>query len=124
MPRQAMRSMRRPEALKPNANTDVLRIKCYIKENIYEINSLEDIQEEFSLSKEYLCRLFKANTGTTILSYISLTRMHKVRTLYSQGYNLTEACYQAGYQTYSCFYKQCVKLCGMTPQQFVDMELL
>ena len=42
---------------------------------------LADISEAFHLSEEYLCRLFKKHTGTTIKQFILKLRIEKIKDL-------------------------------------------
>ncbi len=50
-----------------------------------------------------MMRLFKAETGYTIGSYITYRRLLLARDLIEEGAPITEACFAAGFRDYSTF---------------------
>ena len=92
-------------------------IIAYINDNITEHLSLEDIANKFFLTKQYLCKLFKNNTGYTINNYIAYKRIVLVREAYSYGLNLSESCYKAGFSDYSSFYRAYSKIMQESPKK-------
>ena len=92
-------------------------IISYIDEHLAEDLSLQQIAEEFFFSRQYLCKIFKENTGFSVYKYISYKRIVLARELYSNGMSLSEACRCAGFNDYSAFYRAYTKLMGESPQK-------
>lgn len=64
-----------------NRNQTVDHVIRYINYNLNYGVSLRDIAGAFHLSEEYLCRLFKKHTGTTIKQFIINLRIEKAKDL-------------------------------------------
>ena len=54
----------------------VYEIADYLSQNCEQNLSLDEIAEQFYLSKYYMCRLFKEVTGYSISEYINIHRIH------------------------------------------------
>lgn len=89
----------------------------YINANISENLVLSSLADEFFMSKYHLCRIFKKYTGFTVNQYITYRRIMVVRDLHSQGKNLSDASVEAGFASYSNFYKAYVKETGYSPSE-------
>ena len=97
---------------------DVVRdILQYIDQNVSEPIRLDDIANYFYISKPHLCRVFKLNTGLTINKYIIDRRISLVERFVQDGKNFTQACNDAGFGSYSNFYKIYVKETGKSPRE-------
>lgn len=104
---------------KKSPTTSVAQIIAFIDENLNEIRTIEDIRAAFPMSKAYLCRMFKAATGSTIMHYISDRRIRRTFEYVQCGHGITESCYLVGYQNYSAFYKQFYRKMNMSPTLYV-----
>lgn len=96
---------------------NVKKIIEYINNNLTERLTLDSIAGEFFLTKQYLCKVFKAGTGITINKYISYKRVVLVRELYSKGDSLSVACEKAGFSDYSSFYRAYSKIMNEPPRK-------
>lgn len=94
----------------------------YINDNVTEKISLDDIAKRFFLAKPYLCKIFKKNTGYTINRYVSYKRIALVRKAYSNGMSLSEACYKAGFNDYSSFYRAYLKMTNESPRKSLSKK--
>lgn len=104
--------------VKSNYKQEKIRdIISYINEHLADDLSLENIAEEFFFSRQYLCKIFKENTGFSVYKYISYKRIVLAKELYSKGMSLSEACRCAGFNDYSAFYRAYTKLMGESPQK-------
>src|SRR6202043_2885076 len=74
--------------------------------------------EGFGMSSGYFYRMFKAATGLTPKSYAAAHRAKKVREGLVSGNSVTEAIYDAGYNSSGRFYEKSTDMLGMTPTQF------
>ena len=86
-----------------NCNPKVINILHYINENLTSEMNIDHIADTFYLSKYYMMRLFKQETGYTIGNYISSKRLLLAKELILSGTPAAEACYDCGYRDYSTF---------------------
>ena len=101
-------------------NTRVHRAICFIYEHYMEGISLEDIADSVSLSREYLCQLFKKHTHVTVLDYLVQTRIAAAKTqlIKYPGKTIAEISGQCGFETPSYFCAVFKKYEGQTPGEF------
>lgn len=99
-------------------NQLVQELMAYIGQNITGDLSLDAISARFFVSKSYLCRLFKAQTGTTVNKYITARRLNLAKSLLAAGCSVGEACEQCGFQNYSNFIKAFTKAVGIPPKRY------
>jgi len=80
--------------------------------------NLEMLAQSARMSTFHLHRIFKAVTGVTPKAYATAHRAKKVREELIRGGSVTEAIYQAGYNSNGRFYEESNRLLGMTPTSF------
>lgn len=93
-------------------------IMNYMESHLTETITLDSLAHIFSLSKYYMCHIFKAETGTTVINYLLLLRISKAKSLLCEGKNVTETCYLAGFANYSNFITTFKKHTGYTPKKY------
>lgn len=96
-------------------NNQIKKIMTYINNNYINNLSLEDIAERFFISKYHLCHMFKKATGLTVHRYITQKRITMVKDLTAEGYNITSAVLESGFNSYSSFYRAYLKEFGVPP---------
>ena len=69
-------------------------------------------------SASYFHRLFKAATGLTPKQYAAANRANKIRQGLVCGNSVTEAIYDAGFNSSGRFYENATDMLGMTPSQY------
>ena len=111
-------SRREEEA--PSYHTQVDEILSFINQNISSPLSIEDLSGHFFLSSSYLCRIFKAATGTTINKYITAKRITVAKSLLSSGCSVTETCERCGFNDYSNFLKAFTRAVGISPKKYAQ----
>lgn len=99
-----------------NAGT-IARI-CRMIEQAEEIPTLAELANAAGLSPGYFHRIFKAITGVTPKSYAVAHRAHKVRDELGRSSTVTEAIYDAGFNSSGRFYEKSVEMLGMTPTDY------
>lgn len=109
-----------PKASGYHAQVD--EILSYINTHISENLTLEELSAHFFLSSSYLCRIFKATTGTTINKYITAKRITISKSLLSQGYSVNEACEACGFNDYSNYLKAFTKAVGISPKKYAQFN--
>lgn len=62
-------------------NSDISPISLYLQNIFTQAANLDWIAAHFGITKEYLCSLFKSQTGMTIIEYINLLRIQHACTL-------------------------------------------
>ena len=111
-----------PEPLMPESRR-VLEIMAYLDENLTEEVDLDTLAEVFFLSKFYLMRLFRRETGTTVHGYLLRKRLLLARQQMDAGMSATEACYLSGFRSYSSFTRAYGKYFGTSPTGRSDRHL-
>lgn len=96
-------------------NTRILEIMRYIDDHLREDLSIDQLSDQFFISKYHMMRAFRQETGITIHNYILERRLFLARTLIHQGIHATEACYSAGFRSYSSFTRAYGQRFGCTP---------
>ncbi len=91
---------------------------CRLLANSEEVPSLERLAEHAGLSVFHFHRLFKAATGVTPKQYAAAHRSDRVRSKLRQSGTITEAIYDAGYNSNGRFYAQSNEMLGMTPSDY------
>ncbi|MBB3212030.1 AraC family transcriptional regulator of adaptative response/methylated-DNA-[protein]-cysteine methyltransferase [Herbaspirillum sp. Sphag1AN] len=88
---------------------------CQVIEHAANLPSLETLAELVGMSRYHFHRLFKAHMGITPKAYASAHRANKLRVQLAHGVTVTEAMYDAGFQSSGGFYATSSQLLGMTP---------
>jgi two-component system response regulator YesN len=104
------------EMIKNKNRFDISRVRNYIEQNYRENITLEDTAAHFFVSKEYLSRIFKAQSDLSFSDYITALRMRKARELLlTYKLPIKEIVDKLGYLDIAHFYKTFKKHFGMTP---------
>ncbi len=91
------------------------KIITYINEHLYESFSLDEICNEFFISKAQLCRSFKSATGSTVWEYTTAKRLIAARSLIRSGRQATKIFSECGFKDYSSFFRAYKKRFGAAP---------
>jgi len=98
-------------------NAAIIAQACRLIEENEEEPSL-NLAEAVGRSPSYFHRMFKAITGLTPKDYAVAHRAAKVRQGLDSGNSVTEAMYDAGFNSSGRFYEKSTGLLGMTPTQY------
>lgn len=104
-------------------NQQVDDILKYINQNITAPLTIGQLAGEFYLSESYICRIFKAATGTTVGKYITARRISIAKALLSDGIGVTEAFEKSGFTDYSSFFKSFTKAVGISPKKYAQCSV-
>lgn len=88
----------------------------YINENLTGDLHIDQLADRFYISKYYMMRLFKQETGYTVGQYVSQKRLLLAKELILSGTPAVQACYECGYRDYSTFLRAYRKLFGDSPR--------
>lgn len=99
--------------------TALIARACRLIETRESLPSLDQLAAELAVSRFHLHRLFKAETGLTPKAYASAFRAQRLRErLQGEAATVTEALFDAGYNSNSRFYEGAGQRLGMLPKQY------
>lgn len=94
----------------------VARAKQFIAEHQDEELSLRQVAGAVNTSAFYFCKMFKQATGLTFTDYLARVRIEKVKNLLINPHKrISEAAYEAGFQSLSQFNRVFRKIVGESP---------
>jgi len=94
----------------------VARAKVFITEHQDEDISLRQVAGAVNTSAFYFCKMFKQATGLTFTDYLARLRVEKVKNLLLNPHKrISEAAYEAGFQSLSQFNRVFRKITGEAP---------
>jgi AraC family transcriptional regulator of adaptative response/methylated-DNA-[protein]-cysteine methyltransferase len=99
-------------------NAGLVAKACRVIEESEEEPSLEQLAEGAGLSPSYFHRVFKSATGLTPKDYAAAHLAKKVRQGLASSNTVTEAIYDAGFNSSGRFYERSTDMLGMTPSQY------
>ena len=102
-------------------NKDFLRVAPildYIRDNLSEPLTLDQIAAKFYISKHYLCRIFKSATGFSVMEFIIYSRVLKARQLLQDGISVQQAGEMSGFSDNSHFIRTFGHLTGTSPGRY------
>ncbi|MCX2546140.1 bifunctional DNA-binding transcriptional regulator/O6-methylguanine-DNA methyltransferase Ada [Pseudomonas sp. COW5] len=91
---------------------------CRQIESAETLPALNELAEAAGLSAFHFHRVFKAATGLTPKGYAAAHRSRRVRERLADGDSVTDALYDAGFNSNSRFYESADHLLGMKPGDF------
>ncbi|WP_167343684.1 AraC family transcriptional regulator [Pedobacter borealis] len=103
-----------------NEANKINRVFDYIFKNFKQDISLNDVADIVPMSTGAFCRFFKQKTNRTLVEFIKEIRVgHAAKLLMEGNYNVTETCYQSGYNNISNFNKHFKDVKGLSPREFI-----
>jgi len=99
----------------------ISRAKVFIAEHQHEEMSLRQVAGAMNTSAFYFCKMFKQATGLTFTDYLARVRIEKVKNLLLNPHKrISEAAYEAGFQSLSQFNRVFRKIAGEAPTSWRD----
>jgi AraC family transcriptional regulator, regulatory protein of adaptative response / methylated-DNA-[protein]-cysteine methyltransferase len=104
----------------PLADQQAARIAdaCRLIEKSEEAPTLTELASQVGLSTYHFHRLFKAATGVTPRQYAAEHRAKQIRRQLKKSASVTDAIYDAGYNSNGRFYEVSDEVLGMTPSEY------
>ena len=110
--------------LREMSNDMVWQAISYIKENIEQPITVEDVAGHVNFNFSYLSRVFKKTMGIPMKQFISSLRMDKAKEFLKQSrMSVQEISYQLGFTDYRYFSLLFKKYNGMTPVEYRKMRI-
>ncbi len=95
------------------------RVIPYIEENLFASFSVTDLAQMVALNPQYLMRLFKRETGMSVLEYVTGQRMEKSKELLlTTSLSITAIAQELGYFNYTYFMKVFKRTQGVSPGEY------
>jgi AraC family transcriptional regulator of adaptative response/methylated-DNA-[protein]-cysteine methyltransferase len=91
---------------------------CRLIEESEDVPSLEELANHAGVSTYHFHRMFKAITGLTPREYAAAHRAKRVRNELGRSGTVTEAIFDAGYNSNGRFYEKSNQILGMTPTNY------
>ena len=92
-------------------------ITSYISQNLESELNIDIIAQELRFSKSYIKNCFSTVMGIGIQHYINQKKVHAAHIDILNGMDASRAAEKYGYQDYSSFYRQYVKIIGISPSE-------
>lgn len=99
----------------------ISKARVYIADKHAEDLSLEEVARAVNMSAFYFCKMFKKATGMTFTDYLARVRVEKVKNLLLNPHKrISEAAFEAGFQSLSQFNRVFRKIAGEAPTAYRD----
>lgn len=96
----------------------VIRTRHYINNHFDKALNLDLLSKIRFTSKFHLLRLFKKHYGQTPKQYLIDKRIEQAKTLLKKGTNITDTCFEVGFDSPSSFSTLFKTRVGLTPTEF------
>ena len=97
----------------------LIKITRYIEENYTSQISLQTLATQFSLSKQYIMRLFREQFGMTVTHYINEVKLRKsLELLTFHSLSVSEVAYAVGFSSLYYFDRIFKKTYALTPSEY------
>jgi AraC family transcriptional regulator of adaptative response/methylated-DNA-[protein]-cysteine methyltransferase len=91
---------------------------CRLIATAQEMPKLDALAEAAGMSRFHFHRVFKTTTGVTPKAYVAAHRARRIRDELSRSETVTDAIYEAGFNSSGRFYATSAEVLGMTPTDF------
>ncbi len=109
----------KPDALSlRDEHAEKIAAACRLIEDATEPPKLDELAAAAGLSPYHFHRIFKAATGLTPKAYATARRNKAVRDTLQRSNSVTDAIYEAGFNSSGRFYANSTEVLGMTPTKF------
>lgn len=106
-----------------NCNAKILDILRYINDHLTGDLGIDTLAGKFYISKYYMMRRFKQETGYTLGQYISQKRLLFAKELISSGVPASQVCFDCGFRDYSTFSRAYRKAFGKSVRDTLNQSL-
>ncbi|MFS4492548.1 helix-turn-helix domain-containing protein [Maribacter sp. 2308TA10-17] len=96
----------------------IRQIYALIDERYQNKITVDEVAELCNLTKPAFCRYFKKATGNTFVSFLNQYRISQAKRLLLMGKNISETCYECGFESLSYFNRTFKKVTEENPSEF------
>ena len=103
-----------------SAEKNVEKVKVYIETHFKEELTRESLASEVFMNPDYLSKLFKKNTGSSLMDYVTKVRIERAKELLERTVlPISEIAIETGYSNTAYFTKMFKKYTnGITPREY------
>lgn len=94
----------------------------YIQNNLASSLSLDQLATHFFISKHYLCRVFKAATGFSVMEYIIQSRILRAQQFLQEGHSVQQSGELSGFSDNSHFIRTFRTQTGTSPGRYAKQH--
>ncbi len=94
------------------------RIYTFVDEHYQQKIAIKELADICNLSVPAFCRYFKKVTGNTFIGFLNQYRISQAKKLLLKGRNVSEACYECGFESLSYFNRTFHRIAGENPSVF------
>ena len=99
--------------------TKVQQICNWLNHHLDQDCDLDRIAAKFDISRSLLTRIFRANTGTSVVEYLNARRLEKAAVLLTaQSRTIVQVAFESGFSNLSHFHRKFKAAYGLTPAAF------
>lgn len=99
----------------------IAKAKVYIADRHADDLSLDEVAKSVNMSAFYFCKMFRKATGITFTDYLARVRVERVKNLLLNPHKrISEAAFEAGFQSLSQFNRVFRKIAGEAPTAYRD----
>ena len=106
-----------------NCNAKIIDILRYINDHLTGDLGIDTLAGKFYISKYYMMRRFKQETGYTLGQYISQKRLLFAKELISSGVPASQVCFDCGFRDHSTFSRAYRKAFGKSVRDTLNQSL-
>ncbi|WP_431124936.1 AraC family transcriptional regulator [Flagellimonas flava] len=99
-------------------------LHAFVDKNYQRKIETAEVAELCNLGKEAFCRYFKKSTGNTFTNFLNQYRISQAKRLLLIGKNVSETCYECGFESLSYFNRTFKKISGENPSDFKRQYLV
>ena len=108
-----------PASRRMAENSLVEAMERYIKNHLFEEPSLPSLCQHFSLSRTYLCRIFKEETGDSPIHYWLMEKIKAAKKMIrEEEFNITQISESLGFSSIHHFSRMFKRLTGLSPMGY------
>lgn len=94
------------------------KIYALVDERYKDKIALQEVAELCHMTKPAFCRYFKKTTGNTFITFLNQYRVSQAKRMLLMGKNVSEACFECGFESLSYFNRSFKKITGENPSNF------
>ncbi|MCM4166692.1 HTH-type transcriptional activator RhaS [Arenibacter antarcticus] len=94
------------------------KVYAFVDDNYQHKISLDQVAHLCNLEKSAFCRYFKKATGNTFIHFLNQYRISRAKRLLLMGKNVSETCFESGFESLSYFNRIFKKLTDQNPSDF------